>query len=212
MFETMTPAHSAALDAIIKARRTVREFNPDQLSRETVEAIIAAGLMAPFGALAVAGMHDFRKIFVIRRGSATMDALVDLIKKRIARQADELEKRAGQVPFVQILRRAGREGIPALATAPVFIVVGEKKGMPPVASLSLCYCLQNMWLKATSLGVGLQLVSVTMQMEDDPDFCALLDIPAGDYALDGCVLGYPADEYRPHAVEYPTLERAVRWL
>ena len=84
--------------------------------------------------------------------------------------------------------------------------------MPPVAAQSLSYCLANMWLKATSLGIGLQLISATMQMDMDPDFCRLLSIPVGEYALDGCALGYPADKYQPPSVEYPSLEKSVSWL
>jgi nitroreductase len=69
-----------------------------------------------------------------------------------------------------------------------------------------------MWLKATSLGIGMRLVSVTMQMESDHDFCHLLGIPCGTYALDGCALGYPSDNYQPPPVEYPTLAQSVNWL
>jgi hypothetical protein len=49
-------------------------------------------------------------------------------------------------------------------------------------------------------------------MDSDPDFCRLLGIPGGEYALDGCVLGYPADKYQPPLVEYSTLEKSVSWL
>jgi nitroreductase len=141
-----------------------------------------------------------------------MEAAANILKNRIAKQADELEKKMGSVPFVQNLRRIGQQGVPGVGSAPYFVVVGERKGMPPIAAQSLSYCLQNMWLKATSLGIGLQLVSATMQMDSDPDFCRLLAIPAGEYALDGCALGYPADDYEPPSAAYPTLAESVRWL
>jgi hypothetical protein len=51
-----------------------------------------------------------------------------------------------------------------------------------------------------------------MQMDSDPDFCRLLNIPCEEYALDGCVLGYPADTYQPPPVEYPTLAKSVSWI
>ncbi len=212
MFENMTPEHSTALDTIIKARHSVRAFSPTPPSQETIEAIIQAGLLAPFAALAVAGKPDFRKVFVIRKSSSAMEAAASILKNQIAKQADELEKKVGPVPFVQNLKRIGQQGIPSVGSAPYFVVVGERKGMPPVAAQSLCYCLHNMWLKATSLGIGLQLISATTQTDSDPYFCGLLGIPDGEYALDGCVLGYPADKYQPSSVEYPTLEKSVRWL
>ena len=212
MFENITSEHSAALDAIIRARHSVRAFSPIPPSQETIEAIIQAGLLAPFAALAVAGKPDFRKVFVIRKSSSAMEGAANILKSRIAKQADELEKKVGSVPFVQNLKRIGQQGIPSVGSAPYFVIVGERKGMPPAAAQSLCYCLHNMWLKATSLGIGLQLISATMQMDSDPDFRRLLGIPYGEYALDGCALGYLADKYQPPSVEYPTLGKSVSWL
>jgi nitroreductase len=212
MFENITPEHSAALDVIVRARHSVRAFSPIPPRKEDIEAIIQAGLLAPFGALAVAGKPDFRKVFVIRSSSSAMEAAVDILKNRMAKFADELEKKVGPVPFMQNLKRIGKQGVSGVGNAPYFVVVGERKGMPPIAAQSLSYCLDNMWLKATSLGIGLQLISATMQMDSDPDFCRLLGIPYGEYALDGCALGYPADKYQPPSVEYPTLGKSVSWL
>lgn len=212
MFNKITPEHSAALDTIIRARHSVRVFSPIPPNREAIEAIIQAGLLAPFAARAVAGKPDFRKVFVIRNSSAAMEDAADILKKQMAKLADELEKKVGSIPFVENLKRIGQQGVPGVGTAPFLIVVGERKGIPPVAAQSLSYCLQNMWLKATSLGIGFQLVSATMQMDSDTDFCRLLGIPCGEYALDGCALGYPADNYQPPSVEYPTLAKSVIWL
>jgi nitroreductase len=212
VFETITPEHSAVLDAIIKARHSVRAFSSSLPSREALEAIIQAGLFAPFPALAVAGKPDFRKVFVIRNSSTTMETAAGLIKNRMAKLADEFAEKVGPVPFVKNLKRIAQQGAAGVGNAPYFVVVGERKGMPPVAAQSLSFCLQNMWLKATSLGIGFQLVSATMQMDNDPDFCRLLSIPCGEYALDGCALGYPSDTSQPPSVEYPTLEKSVTWL
>jgi len=212
MFENIIPEHSTALDVIIRARHSVRAFSSTLPSKETVEAIIQAGLFAPFGALAVAGRSDFRKVIILRNSSEATKEAARILKNRISKQADELEKKVGSIPFVQNLKRIGQQGVPGIGSAPYFIVIGEKKGMPPVAAQSICYCLQNMWLKATSLGIGLQLISATMQMDSDPEFCSLLNIPVGEFALDGCVLGYPADKYEPRPVKYPTLEESVIWL
>jgi len=212
MYENMTPEYSAALDVIIRARRSVRAFSTIPPERKAIEAIIQAGLFAPFPALAVAGKPDFRKVFVIQKSSSAMGAAADMLKNRIAKLADEFEKKVGLVPFVMNLKRVGHEGVPGVGNAPYFIVVGERKGIPPVAAQSLSFCLENMWLKATSLGIGFQLVSAAMQMDSDPDFCKLLSIPCGEYALDGCALGSPADTYQPPSVEYPTLAKSVCWL
>jgi len=212
VFENITYEHSAAFDEIVRARHSVRDFSSTSPGQDAVKAIIQAGLLAPFGALAVAGKSDWRRVFVLRNPSPAMKAAARILKNRMARQADELEKKMGAVPFVQNLKRFAQQGGPGFAGAPYFIVVGERKGIPSVAAQSLCYCLHNMWLKATSLGIGFQLVSATMQMDGDPEFCKLLNIPVGEYALDGCALGYPADTFQPRPVQYPTLQESVRWL
>ncbi len=46
-----------------------------------------------------------------------------------------------------------------IGSAPYFIVGAEKKGFPAVEQQFLAHCLENMWLKATALGLGFQLVS-----------------------------------------------------
>ena len=212
MFENITLEHNKAFDEIVKSRRSVRSFSPTAPSREAVEAIIQAGLLAPFAALAVAGKSDFRQVCVIQNSTHAMETAASILKNKIMMMAKDLETKIGPTPFVQNLKRIGQHGISGVGNAPFYVVVAERKGVPPVAAQSLSFCLQNMWLKATSLGIGFQLVSATMQMDSDPEFCILLDIPVGEYALDGCALGYPADGYQPSPVEYPTLEKSVRWL
>lgn len=212
MFENIGEHHSKALDDIIEARHTVRAFSSAIPGKKEIEAVIKAGLLAPFGALAVAGRPDFRKIIVIPGTSSAMAKTSDIMKKRMANFAEELEIKVGSAPFVQNLKRASQHGIPGVGNAPYFIVIGERKGVPPVAAQSISYCLYNMWLKATSLGIGFQLVSATMQMDGDPEFCRLLGLPCGEYALDGCALGYPADTYQPPNVAYPVYDKSVTWL
>ncbi|SHK02550.1 nitroreductase family protein [Propionispora hippei] len=212
MFDNINEQHSKALDDIVKARRTVRAFSPDAPRKEDIKSVIQAGLIAPFGALAVAGKSDFRKVIVIPNSSTANVTAASIIQSRFRQFADELEKKIGLAPFVQNLRRVAQQGVPGIGNAPYYIVVGERKGTPPVAAQSISYCLHTMWLKATSLGIGFQLVSATIQMDSDPEFCKLLGLSCGDYALDGCALGYPAENYEPPHVDYPVYDKSVAWL
>ena len=97
-----------------------------------------------------------------------------------------------------------------IGTAPYYIVVAERRGFPPVELQSLAHCLENMWLKATALDLGFQIVSVTSQMSSDPAFCAILGIPSGEWELMGCAVGYPADELSPSI--RPPVEDVTVWL
>ena len=141
MFENITPELSPALDVIIKSRRSVRAFSSIPPSQEAIEAIIQAGLLAPFAALAVAGKPDFKKVFVIRNSSAAMKTVADILKNKMAKFADELEKKVGPVPFVQNLKRIGQQGVSGIGNAPYYIVVGEKKERlrsPPNRLATVC--------------------------------------------------------------------------
>jgi len=54
-----------------------------------------------------------------------------------------------------------------------------------------------MWLKATALGLGFQLVSITAQMADNVEFCRILGIQSGKWGLMGCATGYPVEKLSP---------------
>ena len=69
-------------------------------------------------------------------------------------------------------------------------MIGEHIGSPAMQDKSLSHCLQNMWLMATALGLGFQLLSSTTRMGEDEQFCKLLNVPYGKFKLDGCLVGY----------------------
>ncbi|MDR0468367.1 MAG: hypothetical protein LBH09_00145, partial [Peptococcaceae bacterium] len=81
-------------------------------------------------------------------------------------------------------------------------------------SISLSYCMFGMWLKATTLKIGFKLVSsfIATKMGNNEEFCQLIGLPCGEYALDACVIGYPADNYLPQEVDYPEYKSNVVWL
>jgi nitroreductase len=99
--------------------------------------------------------------------------------------------------------------VPGVGTAPFYIVAAEKKGFPPVEQQSLAHCMENMWLKATALGLGFQIVSVTAQMADNPGFCRVLGLECGKWALMGCATGYPAEALSPSI--RPSVREVTTW-
>jgi nitroreductase len=208
------------LDQVLAERRSHRQFRPEFCSEEEIRRILHAGLLAPFAAAAVGNSHDyFRRFFVMRKGSESMNAAIPLVMRQIQKLSADLEQvmqkdpslRAKAAGFVRRLSMIQSGGvIPGIGTAPYYIVVAERRGYPPVELQSLAHCLENMWLKATALGLGFQLVSVTSQMSSDPAFCALLGIPPGEWELMGCAVGYPADELSPSI--RPPVEDVTAWL
>jgi len=128
----------------------------------------------------------------------------------IAMKSDpELREQAiGFANRLAIIKMMGK--VLGVGSAPYFIVVAEKKGFPSVEQQSLAHCLGNMLLKATALGLGFQLVSATAQMDDNPKICELLGISSGEWALNGCAIGYPAEELTSSI--RPPVQKVISWL
>ena len=82
--------------------------------------------------------------------------------------------------------------VPGIGTAPYYIVVAERKGYPPVELQSLAHCLENMWLKATALELGFQIVSITSEMAQNPEFCNHSRDYPGRMGTDGVCNRLPA--------------------
>jgi nitroreductase len=208
------------LDQILGERRSTRGFTAEFPSEDQIRRILHAGLLAPYAAAAVGTSRDyFRRFFVMGRGSKAMTAVTPLVFAHVQQMADGLEKEMAHNPalrekadsFARRLAMIRKSGfVPGVGTAPCYIVVAEKRGFPPVGLQSLAHCMENMWLKATALSLGFQLVSATSQMSDDPAFCAALGISPGEWDLMGCAIGYPSDELSPSI--RPPVEDVTRWL
>ncbi len=205
------------LDRLIESRRSVRKFKSDSPPRQMIEAILQAGLLGPYAMLTVT-REDFRRFVIIPRESEKTSRVAALIKRRSMVVHDDLERKMKQNeflrtrggPYLDRLKMMGEQGLPNLGKAPFYIVVAEQRGVPEVAELSIAHCLENMWLKATALGLGFQLLSITERMAEDREFCELIGIPIGEYALDGCLIGYP--DASPPLTKRSPLGDVTRWL
>ncbi len=207
---------NAILDGVILERRTHRGFKEEIPPDDMILDIIHAGLHAPFAAAAVGNENDyFRRFFIIRNNSETIASLNPLIFGEVLRIDNILEKneqlRAKATGFMNRLAMIKKMGfVPGVGTAPFYIVIAEKKGFPPVEQESLAHCLENMWLKATALGLGFQLVSITAQMADNVEFCRILGLQAGKWGLMGCAIGYPVEKLSPSI--RPSVKDVTTWL
>lgn len=204
------------LDEVIKARRSIRIFTPEMPSKEDIETIIQAGVLAPFAGLANKG-KDGRKFFVVSKNNPLLLKLSSVVKNRASILAEQFKSQISSNPLLQAqgegflkrLEMTAQQGPLGIGSAPYYLVVAEKRGIPDVQHQSIAYCMANMWLKATSLGLGFHLVSMTTQMEQDNDFCNLLNLPVGEYRLDGCAIGYPGQN--PLAPVRATVEEVTIW-
>ena len=218
MIKAFGPEANSVLDEILAARRSIRAFAPEAPPRQAIEALIAAGLQAPYAALAVGSREDFRRFFVFAQGSPAMAEAGRLIQKAARARLEWGQKARGRAPvpsdpdyeLMQRIKALADDIHPALKTAPYFIVLAEYQGLPPAGLQSLAHALENMWLKATALGLAFQVLSVTESMADVPEFVRLLGLPLGEYVLDGCAVGYPAAD--PPPARRPDMTTATKWL
>ena len=212
----VNPECSKFLDDILESRRSIRSFKPEFPPKEAVKAVLRAGILAPYAALAAD--KDFRRFVVVYRDSPVTARISELVKRRAGAVSQRLAEEMSRNPelkdrahrFAKRLEAVSREGILAIGIAPYYVVVAERRGFPPVCQQSLAHSLENMWLKATSLGLGFQLISITAEMALDKEFCDLLSIPYGEFELNGCALGYPAAE--PSPASRPEVDEVTRWL
>ena len=207
-------------DRILAERRSYLMFKPEFPPEDAIRRILHAGLLAPFAAAVVGNSTDyFRRFFVMRKGSKSMNAASSLVFEQVRVMAGTVKKEMDKNPeirkmagsFAQRLDAIQKMGrVPGIGTAPYYVVVAERKGYPPVELQSLAHCMENMWLKATALGLGFQMVSVTSEMSNSPEFCRILGIPTGKWELMGCAIGYPHDELSPSI--RPPVDDVTRWL
>ncbi len=197
----------AAMTQVISARRSVRSFSDEVPAREALEQILAAGLAAPYAAAMAPGATRDRRFFVSPRGSAASAAAKAAIE---AHAVAALASGDLPAPLRARLESVSEGRLLGVGTAPYYVVIAERGAMMPVQQQSLAHALENMWLMATALGLGMHLVSATTTMSDDPAFCRLLGLPVGEFALNGCAIGIPAQasEARPAA----DVGAATTWL
>jgi nitroreductase len=82
--------------------------------------------------------------------------------------------------------------------------------MPPAEKQSLAHVVENMWLKATALGLGLRLISVIDTLTANKDFSELLGLNHGEYAYTACIVGFAAQAQQ--AGKRPADHDVTKWL
>jgi nitroreductase len=207
----MIEQENEILDKIIRNRHSVRNFTDETPSRELLEQVIEAGRQAPFAGLANRGTADFRHFFIFPRGSNSLDVLRKAAQEAVREKLSALEGNENQrmQNMLQAMRMIADKGLPPW-NAPWLVIVAERRGFPAREAQSLGHCLQNMWLKATALGLGLGLASAISDLQDSPVLSQILHLPLGEYCFEACQIGYPATPPRELTREDPA--SSISWL
>jgi len=214
----MTNNEKMTLEQTIKSRCSTRSFSKDIPSIDDVNKITQSCIYAPYANSKGLPYNEIRKVFVFKQNTDSMTKAREILLSQIRKYSKIINTaliflpflKGRFKPFADKLIANSQNGIPALYDAPYFIVIAEKKGFPSNQKQSIAHSLQNIWLTATNLGLGFQMVFMASVMSKNKQFLQLLNLKKGDYMLDGCVIGYPL-EHSDIKKEYK-LDDFVTWI
>ena len=167
------------LTTILK-RRSIRQYQPDQIKEEELQSILEAGKFAPSGM----GCQAWHFTAV-----QNPDAL-----KLINRFAREFMLHCGNP---ELEEKAKPEDFSALYNAPTLIIIsGEEKTR--TSQYNCAFALSNMFLAAKSLGIGSCFIfAAGASLNDNEEGKAVmkaLGVPDGYRVYAAGAFGYPAGE------------------
>jgi nitroreductase len=184
--------------ALVKARRSIRNFKPDPVPDEYIDKIIEAARFA-----SSAGNSQPWE-FIVIRNQETKDQIVEYLKENLAvMQRVELgREQALQFPWKHM-----PDEDPGFKHAPVYILLCGDLRIQGVNSVfttitrgashfvsNLANAFLHICLAATALGLGSQNVSATGSAYAKPLVRGLLNIPEELEIYHMCAIGYPAYE------------------
>ena len=175
--------HNQVMRTILE-RRSCRSFAPDKsVSEQDLFTVLKAGAYAP-SAMNTQSWHFTAVV--------NAEKLRELNAAILSRMDSAARERATQ--------RAGDRPVSPFYNAPVLIIVSLKKGASPYPEADCACALQNMFLAAESLQLGMCWINQLRGADvADPHVGALLasyGIPA-DHAVYGCCALGVADKESP---------------
>lgn len=168
----------------IMARRTCRVFTAEPLPDGTLDAIIEAGRFAPSG-----NNSQFTKfiVFTSPEKREALDTETREALRRLQPAEDEYP------PIVRFHNRAMVDGYSFTYHAPAVILTANKRGYINAEADSAC-ALENMFIAATSLGIGSCWVNQPHWLDGDAGLDAFLKtcgLEEDEFITGGVSLGFP---------------------
>ncbi len=214
----MTQNNKMSFEQTIKSRRSTRFFSKDIPPIDSINTIIQSCIYAPYANSSGRPYNKIRKIFIFQQGSDSMKLAREILLAQIKKYSKVTNALLTFLPFLnkQIkpfaskLKLYSQDGVPSLSDAPYFIIIAERKGFPSNQKQSIAHSLQNMWLTASNLELGFQIVFMATILSKNKQFLKLLDLKKGEYELDGCVIGYPMEQ--PDTKKVFEFDKFVTWI
>lgn len=129
---------------VIRARRSIRKYKPEQVAEDRLSLILEAGRYAP------SGHNNQTTHFLVLQNPEKLRKLRELAVSEFAKMDASAE---AYVSFKNAITRAKAGNFDFFYSAPTLVVVANKKGYGN-AMADCSAALENMMLAAASLGVG----------------------------------------------------------
>ncbi|WP_406655559.1 nitroreductase [Methanolobus sp. ZRKC2] len=163
----------------IKTRKSVRDYVDKQVSEDSINTIIDAGIHAPTGF----GSEPW--FFVVIQNREMMKRMSDYCKPRLLAQLQDLPNEN----VSEFRKRLSQEDFDIFYNAPLLVIVlGSNAGFTTDYDCSMC--AQNMMLAAHSMGIGSCWVGTACFIQDNEEFMSELGIPYDYKVIAPIVFGY----------------------
>lgn len=168
---------------IIMTRRSIRKYQPEQISRDELQTILEAGTFAP------SAMNQQPWHFTVIQNRELFQKLNEACKTALVKTNNK--------SFAERTRGISLENFNIFHHAPTLIIVsGDEQAIAPQNDCSLA--LENMFLAAESLGIGscwMHAIKLFYATDDGKTFLHQeLQIPEGYTPVGSGVFGYKAGE------------------
>ncbi len=176
---------------VIKSRRSIRRYLPEQLKDAELAAILEAGAYAP------SAHNDQSWHFTVVRNKDLIDRMSAMAKELMAVQEGEWVRAMGRNELFHVFYHA-----------PAVIVVSMRKdAMSPLVDCSAA--IENMLLAAESLDIGSCWIGLARYYFSIKEELPRLNIPAGYEPCYAVALGYK--DQRPGGAK-PRKKDAVNYI
>ena len=137
-------------DEIVRKRRSIRSFKSMIPSKEIIKEIITAGAYAPYAALAVTDISQYRRFYVFTKNHGYLDKINSYIKKAAEENLEKLKEDLKKEPnlredsesYKRRLESFAMNGFIGLSEVPCLVIIAEKRGLPSVERQSLAHVLK----------------------------------------------------------------------
>lgn len=164
---------------VIKKRRSVRKFKPEQIQDFELNAILDAAIHAP------SAMNQQRWHFTVIQDKATLQKMTDIARENILKSGNEF-----------MVKRASSPEYSLFHNAPTAIVISGDSSARFV-QLDCALAAQNILLAAESLNIGSCIMiapDIVFKSPKGPDIAKEIGIPDGYEHVCTVVLGYPDEQ------------------